>query len=331
MGVFISAGLLVALFVYLKIKPQDVLNEIRAASLLGILAVIAVHLFALIAKVRRWGLLLRGSDCDLREGEGANDDPARRFLVRDAVFLGWLGNLVLPAKTGEMVRPLLYSRRARMPFTRIFGTVVLERSVDLLVLAAAFWAAVAFLPEPHSLPPEVLAPSRLAGIGALVLLVSLGVLWKLGPPESNPEAGQASATGLGRIRELIATFRSGLASFQRPRMLFGVVGWTAVSWSLEIVGAWLCLLVFKVKLTAAWTAATVHVVATTVAVSAIPVPAGLGVEQAVTLAVFKPFSEGALASDTVVAVSLVLTLASIFWVVPLGLLGMWRQGARLNT
>ncbi len=152
-GVFISAALLAALFVYLKISFWDVLDKIGDHPL-GILAVIAVHLFALIAKVRRWSLLLRGSDCALPEGEQTDKDSALRFLARDAVFLGWLGNLVLPAKTGEMVRPLLYSRRARMPFTRIFGTVVLERSIDLLVLAAAFWAAVAFLPSADPLPSK---------------------------------------------------------------------------------------------------------------------------------------------------------------------------------
>jgi len=323
-------GLLAALFVYLDIRPQQVWQALRAASPLGIAAVIAVHLFALIAKVRRWRLLLRGSGCALPELE-AGTDPALRHLVQDAVFLGWLGNLVLPAKSGEMVRPLLFSQRAQLPFARILGTVVLERSIDLLIIAAAFWAAFALLTVPDSLPTEVIATSQLAGIAALALLAGLAILWKLGPPESSSEQSQASPRAWARIRELLARFRSGLAGIQQPSMLLGVLGWTALSWLLEIVGAWLCLLVFKVKLTAAWTAATVHVVATTLAVSLVPVPGGVGVEQPVTLAVFEPFGDGALAADTVIAVSLVLTVASIFWVVPLGLLGMWRLGARLNT
>ena len=329
-GVLVSLGLLAALFIYLDIRPKDVWQALRTASPVGIAAVIAVHLFALIAKVRRWRLLLRGSGCELPQLE-AGTDPALRHLVQDAVFLGWLGNLVLPANSGEMVRPLLFSQRARMPFARILGTVVLERSVDLLIIAAVFWAAFAFLSVPESLPAEVIATSQFAGIAALALLAGLAILWKLGPPESSAQEAQPTPPAGARLRDLLARFRSGLAGFQQPSLLLGVFAWTAISWLLEIVGAWLCLLVFKVKLTAAWTAATEHVVATTLAVSLVPVPGGVGVEQPVTLAVFEPFGEGVLAADTVIAVSLVLTLASIFWVVPLGLLGMWRQGARLRT
>jgi uncharacterized protein (TIRG00374 family) len=328
-GVLVSLALLVGLFLYLDLSPAEVWSALREAPPMGIAAVVGLHLFALIAKVRRWRLLLRGSGCEPPVGSDPSVDPALPHLVQDAVFLGWLGNLVLPVKSGEMVRPLLFSRRARMPFARILGTVVLERCVDLLVIAAGFWLAVAVTPVLSSLPPEVLATSRLAGFAAVALLVALGVLWKLGPPQSQA-TGAGEATPGGRLQELLATFRSGLAGFEEPKVLFGVLGWTALSWTIEVLGAWLCLAVFKVKLTAAWTAATVHVVATTLAVSVVPVPGGLGVEQPVTLAVFQPFADGSLPAESVIAVSLVLSLSSIFWVVPLGLLGMWRQGARLG-
>ncbi len=329
LGISLSLGLLGALLLYLNISPRQIWDALREAPPLGLALVIAVHLFALIAKVARWGLLLRGSSCMPRETSGEEADPTLRHLVQDAVFLGWLGNLALPAKTGEMVRPLLFSRRSGMPFTRIFGTVVLERSLDLLVIALMFWASFTLFTVPDSIPETLVATSRLAGLGALLLLISLVVLWKLGPPESGQNAGNRGIAT--RVVNLLASFRSGLAGFQRPRMLVGVVAWTGASWALEVLGAWLCLLLFKVKLNAAWAAATMHVVATTLAVSVVPVPGGLGVEQPVTLAIFAPFAEGALPADTIIAVSLVLSFASIFWVLPLGLLGMWRQGARLNS
>jgi len=327
-GILLSVGLLSALFLYLDLSPQQVWSALQQAPPLGLAAVIAVHLLALIAKVARWGLLLRGSGCLPTASDQESKDPARRHLVQDAVFLGWLGNLALPAKTGEMVRPLLFSRRSNMPFTRIFGTVVLERSIDLLVIALMFWGGLALLSVPKSLPGPLLASSRLAGIGALALLASLIVLWKLGPPQKeNTEPAEGIA---GRLIALIASFRSGLAGFQSPKMLAGVLSWTLASWALEVAGAWLCLLIFKVELSAAWAAATMHVVATTLAVSIVPVPGGLGVEQPVSLAIFAPFIDGALPADTLVAISLVLSFASIFWVLPLGLLAMWRQGAQLS-
>ena len=329
LGISLSLGLLGALLLYLNLSPRQIWDALRQAPPLGLALVVAVHLFALIAKVARWGLLLRGSSCMPLEPSESAADPTLRHLVQDAVFLGWLGNLALPAKTGEMVRPLLFSRRSRIPFTRIFGTVVLERSLDLLVIALMFWASFTLFTVPDSIPQSLIATSRLAGLGALLLLICLVVLWKLGPPERELDADGGGITR--RVVDLLASFRSGLAGFQRPRMLVGVLAWTGASWALEVLGAWLCLLIFKVNLSATWAAATMHVVATTLAVSVVPVPGGLGVEQPVTLAVFAPFADSALPADTIIAVSLVLSFASIFWVLPLGLLGMWRQGARLNS
>lgn len=328
LGILLSTGLLSALFLYLDLSPKQVWSALQQAPPLGLAGVIAVHLFALIAKVARWGLLLRGSGCLPPAGVQGPTDPARRHLVQDAVFLGWLGNLALPAKTGEMVRPLLFSRRSGIPFTRIFGTVVLERSIDLLIISLMFWGGLSLLSVPNSLPGPLVASSRIAGLGALALLTALMVLWKLGPPQkekkNHPEGIPA------RLIALIASFRSGLAGFQSPRMLAGVLTWTLASWALEVLGAWLCLLIFKVELSAAWAAATMHVVATTLAVSIVPVPGGLGVEQPVSLAIFAPFIDGVLPADTLIAISLVLSFASIFWVLPLGLLAMWRQGAQLS-
>jgi hypothetical protein len=328
LGIALSLGLLSALLIYLDLSPRQIWDALRQAPPLGLALVVAVHLFALIAKVARWGLLLRGSSCIHLETSEATADPTLRHLVQDAVFLGWLGNLALPAKTGEMVRPLLFSRRTGLPFTRVFGTVVLERSIDLLVIALMFWASFTLFTVPDSIPQTLITTSRFAGLGALLLLICLIVLWKLGPPET--ERGADTGSIAARVVDLLASFRSGLTGFQRPRMLVGVLAWTGASWALEVLGAWLCLLIFKVKLSAAWAAATMHVVATTLAVSVVPVPGGLGVEQPVTLAVFTPFVDGALPADTIIAVSLVLSFASIFWVLPLGLLGMWRQGTRLK-
>ena len=329
LGICLSLALLGALLFYLDISPGQIWDALRQAPPLGLALVIAVHLFALIAKVARWGLLLRGSSCIHQRDSETPGDPALRYLVQDAVFLGWLGNLALPAKTGEMVRPLLFSRRSGLPFTRVFGTVVLERSIDLLVIALMFWASFTLFNVPESIPQTLIATSRLAGLGAVLLLLGLVVLWKLGPPEDESNTGDGGLAA--RVVTLLASFRSGLAGFQHPRMLVGVMAWTGASWALEVLGAWLCLVIFKVKLSASGAAATMHVVATTLAVSVVPVPGGLGVEQPVTLAIFSPFADGPLPADTIIAVSLVLSFASIFWVLPLGLLGMWRQGARLNS
>jgi len=327
----LSLLLLAALFLHLEVSPREVLEQLEQASLAGLAAVIVIHLGALAAKVRRWNVLLAASGLDSR----LPDSPEGKHLVQDAVFCGWLGNLLLPAKTGELVRPLLYARRTGEAFSRVVATVVIERSIDLLVLALAFWAAITLIETGAQLPPAVPLAAQLAGLGGLAILAALFLLHRLGSPAAPNEAIDSMSVAEKGVRQRISSairaFRLGLSSFQSPAALVAVFCWTAASWALEVLGAVCCLSAFGLRLDAVWGAATAHVVATTLAVSAVPLPGGVGVEQPVTVAVFQPFSSGPLLHEAVLAVSLLLTLASIAWVVPLGVLGLVRQGARLGA
>ena len=318
LGLGASLTLLVVLFKVLQVSPGEVWDQVMEASPMGLALVVGIHLGALVAKVARWKVLLvaSGLGTEARTGTDAR-------LIQDAVFCGWLGNLVLPAKSGELVRPLLYSRRTGAPFAKVFATVVLERAVDLVVLALGFWVGISLLGTQAQLPEPFELAARIAGIGGAGLVATLWVLWRSGPPDD-------AATSKGTLVTLVGRFRTGLAALRDPVAMAQAVGWTTLSWTLEVVGAWLCLNAFSVQLDAAWSASTAHVVTTTLAVSALPVPGGLGIEQPVSVAIFQPFSAVPLLPEAVLAVSLVLTLASIAWVVPLGLLGLWRQGARLG-
>jgi uncharacterized protein (TIRG00374 family) len=82
----------------------------------------------------RWALLLRGTGL--------------RIGVRDAteiIFLSWLVNCLVPAKLGDLYRAWLLKINSPASLSRTFGTVFIERVLDLfaisiLGLAAGFWS-----------------------------------------------------------------------------------------------------------------------------------------------------------------------------------------------
>ncbi len=115
--------------------------------------------FPLIGK--RLSLLLRGTG--LRVG------------TRDAteiLFLSWLVNCVVPAKLGDVYRAYLLKINSTASLSRTFGTVFIERVLDLfaialLGLAAGYWSFRSGLPE---------AIQLVFGIGVVVVaLLAVGL------------------------------------------------------------------------------------------------------------------------------------------------------------
>ena len=93
----------------------------------------------------RWATLLRGTGI--------------RVTARDSteiIFLSWLVNCVVPAKLGDVYRAYLLKINSTASLSRTFGTVFIERVLDiiaiaLLGIAAGFWSFRTGLPGPIQL------------------------------------------------------------------------------------------------------------------------------------------------------------------------------------
>jgi len=105
---------------------------------------------------RRWSLLLRGTGLRI----GTKDST-------EIIFLSWLVNCVVPAKLGDVYRAYLLKINSTASLTRTFGTVFIERVLDLfaialLGLAAGYWSFRS------GLPPAI---QIVFGIGVVVVAV----------------------------------------------------------------------------------------------------------------------------------------------------------------
>lgn len=303
LGAAVSAVLLGLLLAHAD--PGEVLAQLRRASPWWVVGVIGVHYASLLVRVLRWRLLLAAAGCGPPEG-------SPRWLVTDSVFFGWLMNLVLPARVGELGRPAMYARGSGRPFASAFATSVVERAADLAVIAVACWLALAVLPVPDSIPTQLRTGAQIAGLGGVAALVAMALVARRSSGKS--EAG-------GRLATFVQRFREGLAPLRSPGAAAQIIGTTVVIWALEATCVQLALLAFGFE--PSWSLAICHVVAVTLSIAVVTVPAGLGVEQGVTIAIVAPWG---IAMADALAFSLVLSFAAIACVVPGGLIALVRQG-----
>jgi hypothetical protein len=132
---------------------------IAKASIPPLVAIILVGATQLVIRSIRWRVLIRGGGADAQL-------PIRRVLP--VLLIGYLGNVVLPARLGEPIRAYLLAVRENLSPTQTFGSVVLERVIDLTTLAIVGFVAAFALGTAAWL---LQLTAVVAGIGIAALLI----------------------------------------------------------------------------------------------------------------------------------------------------------------
>lgn len=123
---FLSFFLLGIFIFWMVYKDQDI-NRIKSilsneVNYFWIIVSIFLGFLSHISRTIRWNLMI----------EPLGHKP-RTLNTLLAVMVGYLMNLVLP-RMGEISRCGVLARYEKIPFTKLIGTVVLERLIDMLVL-----------------------------------------------------------------------------------------------------------------------------------------------------------------------------------------------------
>ena len=145
---------------FLNIDIQQVAQGIAESNKWLLLAAFAVFYLGFPLRGFRWAQILKGTGVDI----GVKDST-------EILFLSWLVNCLVPAKLGDVYRAYLLKLNAPVSFTRTFGTVFIERILDLFTiaimgLAAGFWSFR------DGLPPEIQFVVAF-GVGTMIVLAGL--------------------------------------------------------------------------------------------------------------------------------------------------------------
>lgn len=164
-----------AFLFWLIYKDQDI-NRIRTVltndvNYLWIVISLFIGLLSHISRTIRWGILIKP----------ISHKPGfiNTFL---AVMVGYLMNMAIP-RMGEVSRCGVLSRYEKISFTKLLGTVVAERAVDmislllllLIVVLSQFGKVLYFLGENPEIEAKLIAvvasPFLIAGMALLITLI----------------------------------------------------------------------------------------------------------------------------------------------------------------
>ena len=118
-GVCLSAGLL--LVIGMRLDWRVFAATLGRLRYWWILAACLTSACSLMGRALRWKLISATGKADYR-------------TFWQAVAMGGLGNLVLPARAGELVRMGVVQRLSGIPFARVAASAVADRMADMATL-----------------------------------------------------------------------------------------------------------------------------------------------------------------------------------------------------
>ncbi|UZD24770.1 lysylphosphatidylglycerol synthase transmembrane domain-containing protein [Algoriphagus halophytocola] len=123
--ILLSFGIAVWIFwfLYRDIELETLIAQVKASNWAWIIGSLTISLFGYWIRGWRWTLLINSE-------EGEKVTPTRSY---HAVMVGYLVNMLVP-RAGEVARCGVLTRTNGISLGHLLGTVILERSIDLLFL-----------------------------------------------------------------------------------------------------------------------------------------------------------------------------------------------------
>ncbi len=149
---------------------------------------------------------------------------------------------LLPVRLGEFVRPWLLSRRSRVTFSNVVGNLVIEKTMDSVVIV--FYILLGLLSTPN-LPVWVRRGAWFPAIGASVIVAAALLLWWRGEPFVHRWIGRwlperAAAT----LKRVTRALLDGMRILPDGRLLALVFGVSVALWFLPILSSYVIIRAF---------------------------------------------------------------------------------------
>lgn len=277
-----------------RIPPTVIVERLGRIELPWLGALLAFKTLLLVSKHRRWRQVLL-----------AIDSGPWRATFR-AVAAGYLLNLLVPFKLGELLRTgILRRHNPRVSLGDGLATVASERLFDGVALTVLSLAALPWIEAPGWLE---------SGLVAFVVGLSLGLAATLTVPIYHrwlDRRASAQPSGvlarmipwLGRVTRVI---QRGTTVWRSPRRLALAAGWSLAIWCCDALILWMAARALGTSLDYA-----VAIVVTLLYAFGALIPSGpvqLGTHQALAVVFLTPFGVD---EASAVAMSLVLQAANL--------------------
>ncbi len=301
---------------WLALKDVDwdqAMAAMRNAEYLYVLPMLPLTVWTLYIRAQRWRVFLGGVGV------------APMGTLVSSTNIGFMANMVLPLRVGEVIRPVLLSRKESLPLSGVLGSCLLERIFDMfciltLFAIAAMWVDVSERVQQWGYALLSVAMTVAAGLAilrfqeALALRIARRVCDLLPSGIGDPAYG------------FVEGFVNALAMLGNASAFARAFGWSFFLWGvislLYVLGFW----AFHLDVPLAKGA----LVLTAIIAIAVSVPSAPGFIGSYQLGCVLALGIFGVDESAALAFSLVLHMTQFVSVIGAGLYSLWKEGMSLS-
>lgn len=286
-----------------------------------VLLAAGILLFEFLLRTVRWKILLKPID------------PNANFWdLLSATLIGAATNTLLPARAGDLAKPLVAHRKTKIPLAPIITTAIVERVFDLIGLLFVFLVMLAMLPNIEG--PEGILVNNLkkygtlmggAGfIGLTIILIAArnrGFVFFF----TNKIVNYFPKKLQEKVSPILKGFIDGLASMESIKEVLVILSVTMLLWLNGAVSIWVLFKAFQLTLPFGAAAFTAVAIALTVALPQAP-----GFVGVFHVAIQKTLELWGMDPSPSAGFAIVFWGISFVPVTLLGLIALWREGISIG-
>ena len=323
-------GIFLVWFLFRDLEWEKVGQHFASANWGWLAAAFLVIVVSFFTRAQRWGYIVRTAK------------PVRFSTLFNATQIGFLANYSLPARAGEVIRALVLSRSAKIPFSKCFAFVALDRVTDLVGLLAVLLLTIAFFHPTGTvvLPPnmevsdfakplleadKIRAGAELTGVALTVLIAAFVVLYikqDLAVRVCRAIVGLFSAKLADKACEMLTHFAEGMHVFRSARDMALSIFWSLATWALACLS--FVFIFWAFGLETPWYASFVVLAGLSIAISLPGAPGFIGQYHAGVMLPLFMLLPG-LSHDAASSVAIMGHLLNLLSVVIVGIYSLQRE------
>ncbi len=247
-------------YAFNKVDISELWFYLRTANIFYIILAISLIIFSVAIRAERWQLLLK---------------PMKKisFLpLFSSTMIGYFGNAVMPFRFGELLRAYSIGSMKKIDVSGAFGTILLERLLDMLGLVFTMFIFSWFYPFEHGGKSVMIIIAT-----SSILLFSL-VLW-LGSKQSQfflnlKKISILKAPLPQRLLTIMNKIVDGITSIRDTKHVGQIIIHTIFMWVVYFFVTYSVILATNISIN--WIGVGIILISTSLALAIPAAPGGLG-------------------------------------------------------